>query len=177
VDIRFSLRPHRSYILLRCRRTKHIPSQSASAAMHCHLLVWAMGSFSRLYLSCTDTRPVLDKYNLEKNSIRRTRNMQNKTPWTVAKKQVANKISDKHEPSHASATRHFGRTKLANAKEHQQPNKQAKRNAHGENKLVQLEIIWLWKTSAKVDGPTRGNLRKQSFTLRQPPIAIWHHSP
>ena len=141
MDIRFSLRPHRSYILLRCRRTKHIPSQSASAAMHCHLLVWAMRCFSRLYLSCTDTRPVLDKYNLEKNSIRRTRNMQNKTPRTLTKKQVANKIPDKHEPSHASATRHLARRKLANAKAHQQPNEQAKRNAHGENKLVQLEII------------------------------------
>ena len=86
---------------------------------------------------------MLDKYNLEKNNIRRTRNMQNKTPWTVTKKQVANEIPNKHEPSHASATRHLARTKLANAKEQQQPNNQAKRNAHRENKLVQLEIIWL----------------------------------
>ena len=87
--------------------------------------------FSRLYSSLTDTRPVLDKYNLEKNTSFQNRNNlkreTNTTPETGTKKQTA--PSKQGKPKTTSTTK----------------SKQARKNAEGEKEIAHPEHFWIWK--------------------------------
>ena len=132
--------------------------------MHCRLRMWAMRCFSRLYLSCTDTRPVLDKYNLEKNTSCRTRNLINKTPRTVTKKQAANKIPDYHARSRASATSHLARANKSKRGKTSSTQPATRRNEHTWwIETAQPEYFWLWKNVGENRRPYLRRPPKKTF--------------